>query len=86
MALDDLLALQGLEAVIDMVDMINIAVLKGLTYIGLIALAIYLIGYQWIWQAIFGGYWIRGLWILGVWLFLELANLFGGGHRLSRRY
>jgi len=60
-------------------DNIENSILNGLAWLGLLVVMLWFLVYV-IGLGFFSGHWVRSLWIIGIWLFIELANLVGGGH------
>jgi hypothetical protein len=82
MGFDDLLLIKGITWILEEIDNIDIAVIKGLLKILFLLGCLWFVGYYLLYGATpWGGFhWVRTLVIFGAWLFVELCNLVGGGH------
>lgn len=79
MGFDELVIIKSLSWILEWIDdNIDSSILKGLVYIGLIVLSLFII-----YKMIYGGiikHQIWPLYVILVWVIIELANLVGGGH------
>ena len=79
MGIEKLLTFKIIGEILDWIDELEFALLKGLAYILLIIAFLWFLIYFLVWQGYYG-HLSRTLWIIGIWVFVEFAYFIGGGH------